>query len=191
MPRWDPHARERLQEAAIGLFLERGYHAVTIADITDRAGLTKRSFFNHFPDKREILFADAEAFEATIADHLAQPEPAVAPLDTALHALTRAGESLAGYAPFAASRRDLIASSTELQERNLIKLATVTRTLTNGLIARGTPPRSAALAAHAAMTIFNTAYDDWIDHPGSAFARHVNRARDDLAAVMLAPNMHR
>ena len=168
----------------MGLFLERGYEAVTIAEIAERAGLSKRSFFNHFPDKREILYADAEAFEQTIAQHLAAAAPTATPLHAALTALTVAGTTLSAYAATASARRDLIASSVELEERNLQKLATLARLLTDGLQARGTPPRQAALTAHTAIVIFNTAYDDWVDQPDTDFAGLIEEARRDLQIVL-------
>ncbi len=75
MSRWEPDAKGRLQSAAMALFLERGYAEVTVTDIAERAGLTKRSFFNHFVDKREVLFADAEAFRRTLTEYLAALDP--------------------------------------------------------------------------------------------------------------------
>ena len=70
LARWEPNAKERLQQAAFALFEERGYADVTIAEIAERAGLTKRTFFNHFVDKREVLFAEAQAFEASIVGYV-------------------------------------------------------------------------------------------------------------------------
>ena len=165
MSRWEPDAKGRLQHAAMTLFLERGYADVTVADITERAGLTKRSFFNHFVDKREVLFADAEAF-LRAADRAARgARSRDRSLEAAIAALTQAGLSLASYSQFGGARRELIASSTELQERNLVKLASLTRAVQEGLIARGTAPRAARFTAEAAITVFNAAYDDWIDQP--------------------------
>jgi AcrR family transcriptional regulator len=174
MSRWEPDPKGRLQRAAMELFLERGYAGVTVADITQRAGLTKRSFFNHFADKREVLFADSEAFQRTLTDALAAVDPAADPLEAATAALTQAGRSLAGYGQVAAPRRDLIASSTELQER----------ALQDGLRARGAMPAAARFAAEAAITVFNAAYDDWIDHPDADFAALMMRALDQLRTAV-------
>ena len=180
MSRWEPDAKGRLQRAAMTLFLERGYADVTVADITERAGLTKRSFYNHFADKREVLFADADAFLRALTEPLAALDPATEPLEAAIAALTQAGLTLAEYSQSAGARRDLIASSTELQERNLVKLASLTQALQDGLIARGTPQRAARFTAQAAMTVFNAAYDDWIDQPDSDFAALMSRCLDEL-----------
>jgi len=166
MARWEPNAQQRLQQAAGALFAERGYADVTVADIAERAGLTKRTFFNHFPDKREVLFADAAAFEAHVLKHLAAADPALAPLDAAVEALAGAALSdLAKYGEYAATRRELIASSTELQERDLIKTAALTAAIAAGLLAREAPPRTAAFASKAAVAVFVAACDDWIDSP--------------------------
>ena len=187
MSRWEPDAKGRLQRAAMTLFLERGYAEVTVADITERAGLTKRSFFNHFVDKREVLFADADAFLRALTEPLAALDPATDPLEAAIYALTQAGLSLANYSQAAGARRELIASSTELQERNLVKLATLTQALQDGLIARGTPPRTARFTAQAAITVFNAAYDDWIDHPERDFAELMSRSLDELQTAIKRP----
>ena len=186
MARWAPGAKTRLQQAAMALFVERGYGAVTVSDIAERAGLTKRSFFNHFADKREVLFADGDEFIATITDHLAQLDPATSALDAALAALTYGGESLAVYADGAALRRQIIDSTPELQERNLVKLATLTQAIADGLIERGAQPRIAELTAQAAMTVFNTAYDDSIDQPDADFADLMSQAHAELIASLTA-----
>ena len=184
MSRWDPDAKGRLQSAATSLFLERGYAEVTVTDIAERAGLTKRSFFNHFADKREVLFADADAFERTLTDYLAALDAETDPLDAAIATLTHAGLSLAGYGQVAGARRELIAGSTELQERNLVKLASLSQDLQDGLTARGATPRVARFTAQAAITVFNAAYDDWIDHPDEDFTDLMNQALDDLRTAI-------
>ena len=167
-----------------GSLSERGYAEVTVADIAERAGLTKRSFFNHFVDKREVLFADAEEFRRTLTDHLAALDPETDPLEAAISTLTHAGLSLASYGQVAGARRDLIASSTELQERNLVKLASLSQDLQNGLTARGATPRTARFTAQAAIAVFNAAYDDWIDHPDANFGDMMNQALDDLRTAV-------
>lgn len=169
------------------LFLEHGYAEVTVADIAKRAGLTKRSFFNHFTDKREVLFADAERFQQVVTGRLADIDPEVTPLHAAVGALTHGGLSLASYGRSAAARRDLIATSIELQERNLIKMASLTRGLRDGLIARAVAPRTATLTAQAAITVFDTSYNDSTDDPNADFAALMSRALDDLRAAIKHP----
>jgi AcrR family transcriptional regulator len=166
MPRWEPDAEGRLQHAAVALFLERGYAEVTVAEIADRAGLTKRTFFNHFADKREVLFAGAPAYEASVVKHVAEAGTELDPIDAAVVALTRGGLELMQYGDFARIRRDLIASSTELRERDLIKTAALAGAIAAALRDRNVPDRTATFAAQAAIAVFNTAYADWIDGGG-------------------------
>lgn len=146
------------------LFCDRGYADVTVADIAERAGLTKRTFFNHFADKREVLFAAAEQFEASVIGYLEEVADGVEPIDAAMAALTRGGVDLASYGESAHARRALIASSTELQERNLTKMASLAAALSAGLHKRGGPGRTANFAAQAAVAVFAAAYDEWSDN---------------------------
>lgn len=163
-----PDVRARLQQAAMELFAERGYADVTIDEIAKRAGMTKRSFFNHFPDKREVLFAGATEFEQNVARHLAEVVDELEPVDAALHALARAGLDLAGYADFARARHELIASSTELRERDLIKMAALAESITPALCRRGIAPRTASITAQTAVAVFTHAYADWIEEGTAA-----------------------
>ena len=68
MARWEPNARERLERAALALFTERGFDATTVAEIADRAGLTKSTFFRHFADKREVLFGGQDLLVQLFSD---------------------------------------------------------------------------------------------------------------------------
>jgi AcrR family transcriptional regulator len=174
MARWDPDAGGRLQQAAMTLYLERGYDAVTVAEIAERAGLTKRTFFRHFADKREVLFAGAETFNATVVDALAAAPGDLPPIDAAVLAVARASLQLVEYAPYARARRDLVRSSADLQERELIKTATLTASVAEGLRRRGVEPLTATLAAQAAAAVFTTAHDRWVD----------GDVREDLPALL-------
>jgi AcrR family transcriptional regulator len=184
MGRWEPDAQQRLQRAAMELFAERGYGEVTVDEIARRAGLTKRSFFNHFSDKREVLFADAKDFEADVIRYLSEAGPGLAPVDAAIRALTRAGQDLARYGNVARFRRDLIASSTELQERNLIKMAALTSAIADTLSGPEIPARTAAFAAHAAVTVFGAAYDEWADDTTADFPALMHRALSDMSRAV-------
>lgn len=168
MGRWQPDAQKRLQQAAMELFAERGYAAVTTDEIARRAGLTKRTFFNHFTDKREVLFAGAKDFEDDVATRLAAVVDDLEPIDLALLALARAGLELAAYSNFARARQELIASSDELRERDLIKMASLAACIAEALSQRGVPPRTADLTAQAAVAVFTAAYADWIEQGAEA-----------------------
>ncbi len=187
MPRWEPNAQERLQHAAMTLFLERGYAAVTVAEIADRAGLTKRTFFNHFPDKREVLFAGAQDFDAGIVKHLTEAPEDLAPIDAAIAALTYSSLALARYSDYARVRRDLIASSPELRERDLIKMTSLAAAIADALRQRHVPPRIATLTAQAAVAIFTTAYADWVDHPAEDFGVLMQRSLAEFRQAVGQP----
>ncbi|HUA46839.1 MAG TPA: helix-turn-helix domain-containing protein [Solirubrobacteraceae bacterium] len=165
MARWQPDAKGRLREAAITLFIERGYDAVTVADIAKRAGLTKRTFFNHFEDKREVMFADAEQFEAAIVDALAGADPELDPLDATVLAYTQGAATLADNPDLVRARNEMLASSKELQERELMKTASLTAKLADVLVQRGVPQRDALFIAQAGTSIFLTAIREWTDDP--------------------------
>ncbi|HEY2502545.1 MAG TPA: helix-turn-helix domain-containing protein [Mycobacterium sp.] len=184
MVRWPPDARGRLQEAAMTLFIERGYDDVTVADIAERAGLTKRSFFNHFADKREVMFASADALQASVQAALTEAGRDLSPLDAAVHAFTRAGAQIADYPELARARRTIIDSSPELRERDLLKMAQISAAVTDALVCRGVPSRHAALAAQAATTVFIAAVDDWINEPQRGLDTTIRAALADLRAAL-------
>ncbi len=187
MGRWDPDAGGRLQQAAMGLCLERGYEDVTVAEIAARAGLTKRTFFRYFADKREVLFAGAQAFQAGVTAAVMDAAPGVAPIDIVVAALADSGAQLAQYGEFARGRRELIASSADLQERELIKMASLTRAIAEALRQRGDEPLQASLTAQAGVAAFTTAYDRWIDSDGAAdFPALVHQSLDELRQAVCA-----
>lgn len=157
------------------LFLERGYTEVTVAEIAEQAGLTKRTFFNHFPDKREVLFAGAQDFEAGIVKHVTEAADEL-PIDAAVAALTHSSLELSRYRDYARIRRELITSSLELQERDLIKMASLASAIAGALSQRDVPVRTAALTAQAAVAVFNVAYADWVDDGTADFGELMQRA---------------
>ena len=187
MPRWKPDGQERLQQAAVELFRERGYEAVTVAEIAARAGLTKRTFFNHFADKREVLFAGAADLEAEVLRRLQDVDSAASPFDVAIQALGRAGQTLSEFAPYTSLRRALIDSSMELRERDLTKSASLSSVIAAQLEARGASGRTAAFAAHSAVAVFAVAYDDWANAPATDFTALITATAEDLRQAVAAP----
>jgi AcrR family transcriptional regulator len=168
----------------MALFFERGYDAVTIADIAERAGLTKRSFFNHFADKREVVFASADELQAAVLAALAEVDGHLEPLDTAVRAFTRAAAPIDGYPELARARRTLIASSPELQERDLAKMASMASSVADALARQGVPEWTATFAAHAATTIFTTAVDEWAANPEHGLATTIQDALQGFRAAI-------
>jgi AcrR family transcriptional regulator len=164
MARWEPNARERLERAALALFVERGYDATTVAEIADRAGLTKSTFFRHFTDKREVLFGGRDAMAERFADAIRTAPPEA----TTAGCLAAALESVA--AAFTPDRHDLarqrqavIAAHSELQERELLKHARVGSAMADVLRARGADDTTARLAAEMGVLALTTAFARWAE----------------------------
>ncbi|MHB1569263.1 MAG: TetR/AcrR family transcriptional regulator, partial [Solirubrobacteraceae bacterium] len=121
--RWQPDARGRLEQAAMELYSERGFEQTTVAEIAQRAGLTERTFFRHYADKREVLFAGAEFLEVAVTEAVTAAPDSAAPIDAAMAGLAAAAALLEERREFAGRRHAIIAASPELRERELIKLA--------------------------------------------------------------------
>ena len=162
MGRWEPGAGGRLRQAAMELFVEQGYDATTVADIAQRSGVTARTFFRHFADKREVLFDSSGQFEAHVVARLAAAPEDASPLQAVAVALGGVGEVLPERSR-AAYRQQVIASHAELRERELMKMASLAGALAEGLRARGVPGPDAALAAEAGVAVFRVAFQRWVD----------------------------
>ncbi len=165
MSRWGPNARGRLQEAAFELFRARGYEQTTVADIAKRAGLTERTFFRHYADKREVLFDGAAALQDELLralEALPKELPTIEAVRIAVEAVSRPMQQRRA---FARERGKMIAAHADLQERELIKRATLTAALARSLQQRGVPEPTASLAADMGMTVFYVGFGRWLDDP--------------------------
>ena len=162
MVRWEPNARERLERAALALFAEHGYDATTVAEIADRAGLTKSTFFRHFADKREVLFGGQDMLANSSAMRSGPPRPPRRPPTASPAALEAAAVA---FTPdrhdLAPQRRAVIAAHSELQERELLKRARLAAAMADALRARGADDVAARLAAEIGVLAFSTAYARW------------------------------
>src|SRR5580693_4108948 len=125
MSRWQPDARGRLERAAMELYSERGFEQTTVAEIASRAGLTERTFFRHFADKREVLFWGQGALLELVVGGVASAPDTAAPIDAVAAALEAAGAALQERREHARRRQTVISANPELQERELIKLASL------------------------------------------------------------------
>jgi len=162
--RWEPNARGRLEQAAMELYGERGFDQTTVAEIAARAGLTERTFFRHYADKREVLFGGGEMLAEQLVASVAGAPDLATPLDAIAAALEEVGGLIqeARGRDFARARRSIIAANAELQERELIKLASWGNTLAGALTARGVDDRVSTLAAEAGIAVFRVAFDRWV-----------------------------
>ena len=182
MGRWEPDARGRLERAALELFDQRGYDRVTTAEIAARAGLGERTFFRHFADKREALFAGAAQLQDLLVGEVAAAPERLAPLEAVVGALRAAGSLLEANRSFSHPRQRVVAASTELRERELIKLATLSGALAEVLGRRGAGATASRLAAEAGIAVFTVAFERWVE-TGGDFGHQVDRALDELRAV--------
>jgi AcrR family transcriptional regulator len=184
MARWEPNAADRLREAALELFEERGFEQTTVAEIAARAGLTERTFFRHFADKREVLFRGSEVLRDTLVAALDEAPATASPLDAVTIALDAAGALF--IREFARRRHAVILANPELQERELIKLATLTQALADALRSRGMPDPAAGLAAETGMALFRTTFERWVTDPGGRpWAEHLTAAVAELDEFVL------
>ena len=184
MARWQPDAVGRLQQAAFALYAERGYENTTVAEIAERAGLTRRTFFRYFADKREVLFWGSRALEELFVTEVGAALEGASPLEAVAAALDAVAESFEDRRELAARRRQIIAATPELQERELIKLASLARAVAEALHRRGVGDPAAILTAEAAITVFRVAFDRWVDEGNrQPFRRLVRESLDELRAI--------
>jgi AcrR family transcriptional regulator len=184
MGRWEPNARGRLLKAALELFAEHGFERTTVAEIAARAGLTERTFFRHFADKREVLFAGADTLRELVVNTVATAPASLPPIDAAAAAIEAAGAAIQEGGDLPRARAAIVAASAELQERERIKLASLASALAGELRRRGVGEPAASLTAEAAIAVFRVAFDRWIDATDQPdLPRLIGESMDALKAV--------
>ncbi len=186
MARWEPDASGRLEKAAMELFVERGYVRTTVEEIAARAGLTERTFFRYFADKREVLFSGSKDLEKNIVDRIEGAPKEAGPLDVVAAALEAAGAELQDRrdVQYVRARYGLVTKHAEIQERELIKLASLAVAITKALHARGVSEPAASLAAEAGIAVFKVGFERWLkEKKPQGFAAHIRAAVDALKSV--------
>ena len=186
MGRWEPGARERLVLAAVDLFGEQGFDETTVAQIAERAGVTKSTFFRHFPDKRELLVAGQEALSALMTEGIAAAPDDAGPLQAVAAGLDRASSMMGPLNRELAPRvAAAVAASAELQERNALKSVGLASAMGSALIRRGVPEPTAALAAELGVLAFKRAFAEWLesDEGSDELAHRARVALDELRAA--------
>lgn len=187
MGRWEPGARERLVVAAVDLFTEQGYDATTVAQIAERAGVTRSTFFRHFGDKRDVLVAGQETLSRLLTDGITEAPPGASPLQAVAAGLARASGAMGPL------NRDLgprlkaaVAASTELQERDALKSVGMAAAMTTALLDRGVAETTAHLAAELGVLAFKRGYAAWSEgarDSGDGLAEHTAAALVELRAA--------
>src|SRR6201996_8103284 len=179
MGRWEPGARERLVVAAVDLFTGQGYDATTVAQIAERAGVTKSTFFRHFPDKRELLVAGQETLSRLLAEGIAEAPGGAGPLEAVAAGLERAATAMSPVSRELAPRlKAAVAASAELRERDALKSVGLAAAMTAALVARGVPDPAAALASELGVLAFKRGYAEWSESD--------HGTQDELAGYTLA-----
>ena len=182
--RWKPDASGRLVKAALELFDERGYDATTVAEIAASAGLTKRTFFRHFADKREVLFSGSEELAELLVATVAAAPPEASAWAAVEAGLDAIAATFSERYAFARVRARVIAANPELAERELIKLDSLAEAVAGALRARGVGDHAATLAAQTGIGVFHVAFGRWIDQdqPG-ALPSLMRESFEELAAL--------
>jgi AcrR family transcriptional regulator len=185
MGRWEPDAGGRFRAAAMELFVERGYEETTVADIAERAGLTSRTFFRYFVDKREVLFNGSARLQQTMVDALKDAPAQATAIEAIAAALEATADFFADNREFARQRSSVIAANAELHERELIKFATLSAALAEGLLSRGVTEPDASLAAEAGIAVFRIAFGLWVgESERRSFSEIVSESLARLGALM-------
>jgi AcrR family transcriptional regulator len=196
MSRWEPNARDRLIHAAVELYQERGFDQTTVAEIAERAGLTERTFFRHFTDKREVLFSGQDRLEEIYRSTVAAAPATATPMEMVAAAVEAVVPVFEERREHSRRRQAIIAAHPELQERELLKRAAMAATITAALRQRGVPEPAASLAAEAGSIAFKTAFLGWVTDPGQpdmtalirdAFRQFQTMAAPPAAAVPPTP----
>ncbi|HEY4418815.1 MAG TPA: TetR family transcriptional regulator [Pseudonocardia sp.] len=188
MVRWEPDGRGRLEQAALALFGERGFENTTVAEIASRAGLTERTFFRYFTDKREVLFSGSTMLQELLVDAVVGAPESASAIEAVAAGLDAVGAMFDGRQDHARQRQAVIVASAELRERELIKLATLGAAVADALGRRGVPAVAATLTAEAGMAVFRVAFERWVDDAGSAELQPLLReSLEDLRTAIAAP----
>ncbi|SNS56087.1 transcriptional regulator, TetR family [Actinomadura meyerae] len=184
MGRWEPNARGRLEQAALDLYGERGFEKTTVAEIAARAGVTERTYFRHFADKREVLFGGTAELLDLLTTAAAGAPAAATPLEATAAALEAAGGVFAGHRDRAARRQEIILANPELRERELIKMAAFAAALAHALRERGVPGPAATLTAETGIAVFKVAFERWLDAPaGREFTDVIRESLSELRTL--------
>jgi AcrR family transcriptional regulator len=180
-------ASGRLREAAMQLYVERGFEQTTVAEIAQRAGLTARTFFRYFADKREVLFAGSADLQEHLVHALDSAPESASPMQAVSAALDAAAAALGQRREYSRQRQIVINANAELRERELIKMASLSTALADGLRRRGFPEPDASLAAEIKIVVLRVAFERWVSEPhGADLPQTMRTALDRLETVTTA-----
>lgn len=188
MSRWEPNARGRLEQAALDLYRERGFDQTTVAEIAERAGLTERTFYRYFADRRDVLFWGQDRLRELYVRTIASAPDSAAPINMVAAALEAAVPVFEERHALARQRQAVIAANPGLQEREVSKRAALASAMADALRRRGVPDPTASLAAEVGAIAFGTAFARWVSEPDEASDEHdlsrlIREALDQLKII--------
>ncbi len=185
MSRWEPNARGRLEQAALELYQERGFEQTMVTEIAERAGLTERTFFRYFADKREVLFGGQDMLRDIYVSTIEAAPASARPLDVVVAALEAAIPIFRDRHKLVRQRQAVIDANPELQEREMLKRAVLTSAVTDALRNRGVPALVASIAAEVGDIIFKIAFDRWVSAPDEQdLSRLLRESLDQLKDIV-------
>lgn len=184
MSRWEPNARGRLEQAALELYRERGFDQTTVTEIAERAGLTERTFFRYFADKREVLFWGQERLRELYVRAIAAAPESAEPIDAVALALEAAVPVFHERRELARKRQAVVEANPGLQERELLKSAALAAAMAEALRNRGVPEPTASLASDVGAIAFKTAFARWVSDPDKHdLSRLIRESLDQLKSI--------
>jgi len=184
MSRWEPNARGRIAQAAMELYSRRGFEQTTAAEIAERAGVTERTFFRHFADKREVLFGGSARLQEVMITAVVTAPKSASPVD-AVAASLQASTTLLKDREFSRRRQKIIVANPELRERELIKMATLASAVADALRRRGVTEPAASLSAEAGIAVFRVAFERWVSDPNNKdLPTLIRESHDQLGALL-------
>lgn len=184
MSRWEPNARGRLEQAALELYRERGFDQTTVTEIAERAGLTERTFFRYFADKREVLFWGQDHLRELYVHAIAAMPDSATPIDMVAAALEASVPVFHERREIVQKRQAVITANPELQERELLKRAALASAMVDAMRQRGVPDTTATLAANVGVLAFMTAFARWVTAPDEYdLSQLIREALDQLKAI--------
>lgn len=184
MSRWEPNARGRLEQAALDLYRERGFDQTTVTEIAERAGLTERTFFRYFADKREVLFWGQDHLRDLYVRAIAAAPESAAPIDAVALALEASVPVFHERRELARQRQAVIDANPGLHERELLKRAALAAAMAEALRQRGVPDPTANLAANVGALAFTAAFARWVSDPDEHdLSRLIRESLDQLKRI--------
>jgi AcrR family transcriptional regulator len=184
MGRWEPGAEKRLMLSALELFAERGFEQTTAAGIAERAGVTERTFFRYFIDKREVLFSGSRELQRVVVEAISAAPEGAQPLDLVFTGMYAGATMIGGNRQWSRQRAALLAANPSLMERELMKLSALGTAVADVLVQRGVTELPARVAAQAGVAVFAIGFDTWVgDEPPGDFAECIRLGLVELRGL--------